>query len=217
MLKKSLLGLSVLAVSALSGCGSLTGFSNAGTDFSCSDVSGQPSCRNISEVYTGGNKEQTLTADTATNFISDQSSAEGLQPFFESNREALANAPSGPGKIISATEALAKEESLLNSKNNTVSKNPQFAVIAPATPWRKPETIFRVWMAPFTDADGDLHDQRYMYVKVIEAGWTQPTIGELAKPRSPYRPVHPLSDNSEKPVETPKKTNLLNVLQNQKS
>lgn len=216
MLRKSLLGLSAVAVTTLSGCGSLTGFSNAGTDFSCSDVSGQPSCRNISEVYAGGNKEQTLTADNTTTFISDQPSDEGLQPFFESNREALANTPSDPGKDTSAAETLAKEEALLNSKN-AVSKKSQFAVIAPATPWRKPETIFRVWMAPFTDTDGDLHDQRYMYVKVIEAGWAQPTIGELAKPRSPYRPVHPLSDNSEKPAEAPKKNNLLNVLQNQKS
>ena len=35
----------------LTGCGSLTGFSNAQTDFSCGDLTGKPSCRNISDVY----------------------------------------------------------------------------------------------------------------------------------------------------------------------
>lgn len=52
------LSLIVSAVSAallLSGCGSLTGFSNAKTDFACADLSGGPSCRNISQVYEENN------------------------------------------------------------------------------------------------------------------------------------------------------------------
>ncbi len=52
------LSLIVSAVSAalmLSGCGSLTGFSNAKTDFACADLSEGPSCRNISQVYEENN------------------------------------------------------------------------------------------------------------------------------------------------------------------
>ena len=41
----------------LTGCGSLTGFSNAQTDFSCGDLTGKPSCRNISDVYAQTQKE----------------------------------------------------------------------------------------------------------------------------------------------------------------
>jgi conjugal transfer pilus assembly protein TraV len=40
------------------------------------------------------------------------------------------------------------------------------------TPLRSPERILRVWVAPFEDADGDLHDQRYLYLTVYRGQWS---------------------------------------------
>ena len=76
------LSLIVSAVSAallLSGCGSLTGFSNAKTDFACADLSGGPSCRNISQVYEENNPTTpvVLAASEEEDFV---------QPFFEPNQ-----------------------------------------------------------------------------------------------------------------------------------
>lgn len=36
--------------------------------------------------------------------------------------------------------------------------------------WRKPR-VMRVWIAPWEDAEGDLHDQSYVYVVADPGGW----------------------------------------------
>ncbi|WP_277030650.1 type IV conjugative transfer system lipoprotein TraV [Turicimonas muris] len=198
----------------LTGCGSLTGFSNAQTDFSCGDLTGKPSCRNISDVYVQTQKEaedaQNLQVSAA--FAAQAEEPEFVQPYFEPNREQVAkDSASAP----SPEEALLKAERQAASAVSPIT-SPNFAVISPASPWRSPETIFRVWIAPFTDTEGDLHDQRYMYVKVLNAGWSVPTIDEMAKPRSPYRPVYPLSQDKT-PEPSPKKPNPLDVLKGRTS
>lgn len=198
----------------LSGCGSLTGFSNAQTDFSCGDLTGKPSCRNISDIYAQTQQESEEAQAHQTSAVSSPQTSEPefLQPYFEPNRE---QAALQSASVTSPEEALLKAERQAASTVSPVG-SPNFAVISPASPWRSPETIFRVWMAPFTDTDGDLHDQRYMYVKVLNAGWSVPTIDEMAKPRSPYRPVYPLSQD--KTPETPaKKPNPLDVLKGRTS
>ena len=86
------LSLIVSAVSAaliLSGCGSLTGFSNAKTDFACADLSGGPSCRNISQVYDENNP--------TTPVVLAASEEDFVQPFFEPNQT--------PGKQVVKTES----------------------------------------------------------------------------------------------------------------
>lgn len=198
----------------LTGCGSLTGFSNAQTDFSCGDLTGKPSCRNISDVYAQTQKEakdaQNLQVPAA--FATQAEELKFVQPYFEPNRE---QATKGSASAPSPEEALLKAERQAASAVSPIT-SPNFAVISPASPWRSPETIFRVWMAPFTDIEGDLHDQRYMYVKVLNAGWSVPTIDEMAKPRSPYRPVYPLSQDKT-PEPSPKKPNPLDVLKGRTS
>jgi conjugal transfer pilus assembly protein TraV len=38
-------------------------------------------------------------------------------------------------------------------------------------PIRSPQQVLRVWIAPWEDTDGDLHDQSYTYVVVRESEW----------------------------------------------
>jgi conjugal transfer pilus assembly protein TraV len=39
------------------------------------------------------------------------------------------------------------------------------------TPLRTPARILRIWLAPFEDADLDLHDQKYVYVTIHTGRW----------------------------------------------
>lgn len=42
---------------------------------------------------------------------------------------------------------------------------------ASGTPIRVPPKELRIWLAPTEDSDGDLHDQRYIYVVVHDGRW----------------------------------------------
>ena len=61
--------------------------------------------------------------------------------------------------------------------------------ISTGTPIRSAPRILRLWFAPWEDADGDLHDQSYVYLPVDAGRWqiehTQRRIQEG------YRPVRP--------------------------
>lgn len=59
------------------------------------------------------------------------------------------------------------------------------------TPLRSPERILRVWIRPFEDADGDLHDQRYVYVTVNRGVWSIDAANDAIK--SQYRTVRLMS------------------------
>ncbi|WP_418572230.1 type IV conjugative transfer system lipoprotein TraV [Parasutterella sp.] len=174
------LSLIVSAVSAtlmLSGCGSLTGFSNANTDFACADLSGGPSCRNISQVYEENNPTSPVVlAASEEDFV---------QPFFEPNQT----------KSNPEVKAEPAEVSVERTQTSAVERTSDFVTIVPARPWRKPETVLRVWLAPFHDKLGDLHDQRYLYVRLENGGWTTDSVNELVSSSRLSKPVYPLSSD----------------------
>lgn len=43
--------------------------------------------------------------------------------------------------------------------------------IASGTPIRSAPQVLRVWLAPWEDADGDLHDQSYLYLAIDSGHW----------------------------------------------
>lgn len=71
------------------------------------------------------------------------------------------------------------------------------------TPLRTPERVLRIWMAPFQDGEGDLHDQRYIYTTVTPGQWTLEAA--RASIRNQYQVVRPLqrSDAQSAPGSTP--------------
>lgn len=179
MKRLSLIVSSVSAALMLSGCGSLTGFSNAKTDFACADLSGGPSCRNISQVYEENNPTSPVVlAASEEDFV---------QPFFEPNQT----------KSNPEVKAEPAEVSVERTQTSAVERTSDFVTIVPARPWRKPETVLRVWLAPFHDKLGDLHDQRYLYVRLENGGWTTDSVNELVSSSRLSKPVYPLS--SDKP------------------
>lgn len=57
-----------------------------------------------------------------------------------------------------------------------------------ARPIRQAERIVRLWLAPYEDADGDLHDARFIYVSLGRGEWTiarsrssSPTVRESTR------------------------------------
>lgn len=59
------------------------------------------------------------------------------------------------------------------------------------TPKRAPESILRIWVAPFVDDEGDLIDEHVMFATVREARWAPETMS--VKRSAPRRDLTPLS------------------------
>lgn len=60
------------------------------------------------------------------------------------------------------------------------------------TPLRTPEQVVRIWMAPFEDTDGDLHDQKYIYLTLNSGQWQLDAIRTGVK-RPVFQQVRPIS------------------------
>ena len=123
---KKLSLLAVLSLSSmLTGCFSITGLSNAESDFACSpDLT--PHCQSLSATH---------------------------------------------GKI---NEFDDKAPIVVTTDGRPVDR---LAIDTPlVTPKRAPETILRIWVAPFIDEEGDLHDQHYVFTTVYRARWAPETL-----------------------------------------
>ncbi len=66
------------------------------------------------------------------------------------------------------------------------------------TPLRTPPRILRIWLAPFEDADLDLHDQKYVYVTIHTGRWVLEANQVNIQPQ--FKQVFPLGrkDGDEK-------------------
>lgn len=64
---------------------------------------------------------------------------------------------------------------------------------SPATdsvsPLRSPTRILRLWIKPWEDRDGDLHDQSFVYVRVDDGRWLIEHVQQQR--RDAYAPVRP--------------------------
>lgn len=65
-------------------------------------------------------------------------------------------------------------------------------------PIRMAPQVLRVWIAPWEDTDGDLHDQHYLYTVVHKGKWLIETNQQQI--RDSFKPVFPLR-GKEKPEE----------------
>lgn len=57
---------------------------------------------------------------------------------------------------------------------------------ASARPELRPARLLRVWVAPWQDADGDLHDRQYLYIVLEPAAWS---LGPARVVRPPQPPA----------------------------
>ncbi len=73
--------------------------------------------------------------------------------------------------------------------------------LSSGTPLRTPPRVLRVWIAPWEDSDGDLHDQSYLYLTVDTGRWV--IEHNRRRIRDTYRPVRPPGETGAAPANVP--------------
>lgn len=134
----------LLLLPALAGCASMSGLDGS-SEFACKAPDGVV-CTSVSGVYAN--------------------SVAGALPAQKDPEKAKAtprNAPRSP-----ASEDAGKESSAPRPYGATP---PSTAAPAPGTPLLSPPKVLRLWIAPWVDEDGDLHDQSHIYVIWHRGEW----------------------------------------------
>ncbi len=132
---------------ALSGCGSLTGL-NAGDDFSCPMTPGV-SCRSLSDTY-----EDSVRGRTPDRLERDKAIEAASKALPE-----IADEPSD--KQDAAQAAPADKASAVKAAVQKAGDNPK----------RLPEVIVTIWIAPWTDDEGDFHEGERIHARAFDARW----------------------------------------------
>lgn len=131
----------VLLAVSLTGCSSLSGLDGS-SKFSCKAPDGV-SCSSLSGVYANAS----------------QNNLPGLQ----------VEKPKQDDK--SKGEGNAESEEVRPAVAGTLDSNIVGKPLNSGDPLYAPSKILRVWIAPWEDADGDLHDQSYVYIMADYGRW----------------------------------------------
>jgi conjugal transfer pilus assembly protein TraV len=170
--------LTLSATCLLSGCANLSGVGGA-TEFACKAPEGIP-CMSMDGVYANVRAGNLAGKDNGERLgrpaagaldTADKSNGPNVAPQLPSsgfNGAVVAIAAPGPLGTAAAAQPGAY---------GPISPGVMNA-IATGVPLRTPERILRVWIAAMEDADGVLHDQRYLYVPVERGRWQVETFLE---------------------------------------
>lgn len=151
----------LLLLPALTACANMAGLDGK-SEFACKAPDGVV-CTSVSGVY-ANTMAGTLPARREGN--APQSAAPG---------SASESRPIGPAAPLKSYSAVP----------------PTGAAPAAGTPLLSPPRVLRLWLAPWVDEDGDLHDQAYLYVMWHRGEWQ---LGHTeAVIRSQFAPIAPIS------------------------
>ena len=133
---------------ALSGCGTLTGL-NAENDFSCPMTPGV-SCRSLSDTY-----EDSVRGRTPDRIERDKAIEAAT------NGKAADETPAGPA--VQTVKADAAQASVAAPAARAPERR--------SSPKRLPEVIVTIWIAPWTDDEGDFHEGEMIHARAFDARW----------------------------------------------
>lgn len=170
----------LVAALALSGCSSFSsmfsGLSGSTVEHACKAPDGV-SCSSVSGNYANavagnlpGQKAVTVIAPTAPQLQSDKPTAQTVE---------------------SATETQPAD-----STDQVFFSPRDIAAPRSGDPVRMAPLVLRIWFAPWEDADGDLHDQHYVYAVMHHGKWLIEANRQAVM--NAYRPVYPLNGAAEK-------------------
>lgn len=187
-LKKTLTLASLVSSSVLlTGCGSLTGL-NANDDFSCPMRPGVQ-CRSLSDTYQDSILRRTPDQIEKDRAIEDSSTnANTPNTPLASAVTTTDGAPVPAEAVVSkptgslATDKNPNQLAQHNAQQPTVETTPlgvtnpkhkSRPVLRPMshTPARVPEVIVTIWMAPWTDDEGDFHEGEKIHARAFDARW----------------------------------------------
>ena len=149
----SLASLGAVTTIVLSGCASSLSGVGGTQSYACKAPTGAQ-CTSVSGVYANANP-----------FIT-RSLPEALPPqsFLTKTRQAMPNPPT-PAPVTPAPDASA------------VATAPTPAAL------RSPARVMRLWIAPWEDADGDLHAASFVHVVVDTGRWLIDRVRPAARPK----------------------------------
>lgn len=168
--------IAILCAAALSAC-STAGLTGLGADstFNCKAPSGV-ACMSVSGISANANRgnlpaQRKARAEEAGNVnIEEQSASKD------------SNADDAGGASKNATLSYLGKDALASPRDMEVPYT--------GMPLRSPPKVARIWIAPTTDSDQDLHDQRFVFVTVHTGKWMVEATN-LAIERQ-FRPVYQL-------------------------
>jgi len=154
-------GLLIAASLFLGGCSSMSGLSGK-NEFACKAPDGV-ACESVSGVYTNSLHNNLPSQQVNAHKKGDEESSNGKQ---------IAPLPAGtPAAPVISPRDLATIDS--------------------GMPLREPPRVLRVWLAPWEDELGDLHDQKFFYTVVNPGQWRIEANRQAIQDQ--FRPVYPLS------------------------
>ncbi len=180
-LKSSATLVAVAAVAVLTGCASVSSGIGGTEKFACSAPNGV-SCLSISGI------SENINAGTLPS-LNGRNGGGGA-----SNNAAVIQQLQAP---VPRSFMTPVDELNAPRVGQTVNILPSAAINKLATPnsgtpLRTPEQVVRIWMAPFEDTDGDLHDQKYIYLTLNSGQWQLDAIRSGVK-RPVFQQVRPIS------------------------
>jgi conjugal transfer pilus assembly protein TraV len=173
MPRYSIFALLGLLLAMLSGCSGLSGLDGS-NKFSCAAASGV-NCQSISGV--SQNAE-------AGNLPFQRGEASREKQENRDNRKTVADDNEPPDY---APERLKKQK----------MSPADMRAIYTSEPLRQAPLVLRIWVAPFEDEEGDLHDQSIFYTQVHTGRWMVDSTQALI--RAQYKPVYRLPDQNPAP------------------
>ena len=161
----------LLALSA--GCTNLTGLIDAHDEFGCG-VPGKPNCSTLSETYAAEHAAEEAAASREARAMFESAASAGAKPDAKADAEArgktdvgAAAAPAGPAAISNSARRW-----MARARPRTVNEGLLRAQRMPQQlPARAPERVVMLWILPWVDAQGDLHSDSRVWVRVEDALW----------------------------------------------
>ena len=159
---------SVLLAWMLSGCMSMSGLSGS-SSYACKAPDGV-TCDSVSGTY----------ANAVQNNLPSQRRTAGASP----------GTPQAPRATEGITGAAAAGAA--GAAASRIAVSPSTPPSPTAMPLRSSARILRLWFKPWEDADRDLHDQGYVYVRVDDGQWlVEHAQRQIRDAYAPLRPPPP--------------------------
>lgn len=174
----------VAAMLPLAGCGNISGLIDAHDEFGCGSP-GRASCASLSETYAHERAaDEAQSKESAKAIIRSRSTegAAGKGNFENAPKAAAAKEAENTvaktdeslktagvletqGLTESAAQALARSQKKVDARMRALKARAQ------TLPARAPEKVVMLWVLPWVDAEGDLHGDSRLWVRVKDALW----------------------------------------------
>jgi len=154
------MGLAVASTIVLGGCASALSGVGGTEGYACKAPIGAQ-CTSVSGVYANANGSSSANASANSDLLELRAVHEAFRP------QGLLTMPSIPVATLEAQPAPSAESSPARAAGASAG-----ATASPATQaLRSPPRVLRLWISPWEDADGDLHEASFINVVIDTGRW----------------------------------------------